>query len=160
MTPPFNVLFICTANACRSQMAEAILRHVGGDRFVARSAGASPVGFIHPLASIALEAAEIPFAGQYSKGVDEVMDIEHDLIIMLCDSAACLVPPTWPGRPIIVHWGLYDPVSCRGTEQERIAIAKETVATLRQRIEQLISLPLEKLTDDQIRDELLRIAET
>ena len=160
MSPPFNVLFICTANACRSQMAEAVLRHVGGDRFVARSAGVSPIGAIHPLASIALELAGIPLVDPYSKGFDEVLKIEHDLIITLCDSAACRVPPAWPGRPVIVHWGLYDPVSCLGSEQERIAVATETVDTLRARIERLVALPLEDLTPDKIRAELVRIAET
>ena len=160
MSPPFNVLFICTANACRSQMAEAILRHVGGDRFVARSAGASPIGAVHPLALIALELAGIPLVNQYSKGFNEVLQIEHDLIITLCDSAACQIPPAWPGRPVIVHWGLADPVSCPGTKQERIAMAENTAATLRAWIEQLVALPLENLTPDAIRAELLRIAGT
>jgi len=160
VTPPINVLFICTANACRSQMAEAILRQVGDDRFIARSAGVSPIGAIHPLASIALADAGIRLDDQYSKGLDEVMDIEHDLIITLCDSAACLVPQTWPGQPVTVHWGLSDPVSCLGSEQERIDMATETVATLRKRIERLVVLPLEKLTADQIYLELARISET
>ena len=160
MSPPFNVLFICTANACRSQMAEAILRHVGGDRFVARSAGASPIGQIHPLASTALALADIPLQNQYSKGFEEVLEIEHDLIITLCDSAACLTPSAWAGRPVIAHWSLFDPVSYPGTGQEQIAVARGTAAKLRAWIEQLVDLPLEDLTPEEIRAELLRIAQT
>ncbi len=160
MSPPFNVLFICTANACRSQMAEAILRHVGGDRFVARSAGASPIGQIHPLASTALALADIPLQNQYSKGFEEVLEIEHDLIITLCDSAACLTPSAWPGRPVIAHWSLFDPVSYPGTGQEQIAVARGTADKLRAWIERLVALPLEDLDPEEIRTELVRIAET
>jgi arsenate reductase len=158
MTPPFRVLWVCTANACRSQMAEAILRQVGGDRFVSRSAGAHPVGRIHPLAEAGLSPMGIPIVGQHSKGFEEVRQFEHDVIITLCDSAACELPVGWKGDPVRVHWGLADPVTQRSSEGERQAAAVKAARTLRERIERLVALPLETMNREQLGQALVEIA--
>jgi len=151
MNPPFRVLWICTANACRSQIAEAVLGHLGGERFVSRSAGVSPVGWIHPLAEIALASLDIRLGDQWSKNCEEVLAVAHDIIITVCDAAACQIPSGWRGNPIIVHWGLPDPVMHPGTEEDRRAAAVAVARTLRDWIERLVALPLETMDRDQAR---------
>ena len=97
MGSQIKILFICTANACRSQMAEALLRHVGGDRFCALSAGAHPVGYIHPLATAAMDHLGADMTGQESKSWRQFAGEHVDLVITLCDSAAQEVCPNWTG---------------------------------------------------------------
>ena len=160
MSPPFRVLFICTANACRSQMAEAVLRQLGQERFVPRSAGIDPLGKIHPLALAAMTEAQVPIKGQYSKSFEDLLKYEFDIIITVCDSVACLAPPAWKGNPVMAHWSLPDPVLFPGTPQEQLGVAKEVLEKLRDWIKQLIEIPLEKLAPEQIKTMLYRIAET
>jgi arsenate reductase len=157
MNPPFRVLWICTGNACRSQIAEAILRHLGGERFESRSAGVSPAGWIHPLARMGLAALDIPLGDQRSKSCQEVLGVAHDIVITVCDSAACQIPTGWLGHPIFAFWGLSDPVMHQGTEEERRAAAVAVARTLRDRIERLVALPLETMDRDQICAELRAI---
>jgi len=157
MNPPFRVLWICTANACRSQIAEAVLGHLGGRRFVSRSAGVSPAGLIHPLAETALASLNIPLGDQRSKSCQEVQAVAHDVIITVCDAAACQLPSGWRGDPIIVHWSLPDPVMHPGTEEDRQAAAVAVAHTLRAWIERLVALPLETMDRDQARGELQAI---
>jgi arsenate reductase len=157
MNPPFRVLWICTANACRSQIAEAVLRHLGGERFVSRSAGVNPVGWIHPLAQAGLASLGIPLGDQRSKSCQEVLAIAHDIIITVCDAAACQIPSGWQGNPIIVHWSLPDPVMHPGTEEDRRAAAVAAAHTVRDWIERFVSLPLETMDRDQVRAELQAI---
>lgn len=158
MNPPFRVLWICTANACRSQMAEAILRDLGGHRFIARSAGASPAGYIHPLAIAGLKSLGLALGNQRSKGCDEMLPLEHDIVITVCDAAACVIPGAWKGDPVVVHWGLPDPVACPDPPAEREAQAAEVAARLRNRIKHLVELPLETMDREQIRQALEQLA--
>jgi arsenate reductase len=157
MSPPFRVLWICTANACRSQIAEAVLGHLGGNRFVSRSAGVSPVGWIHHLAETALASLNIRLGDQHSKSCKEVLAVAHDIIITVCDAAACQIPSGWRGNPIIVHWSLPDPVMHPGTEEDRQAAAAAVAHTLRDGIERLVALPLETMDREQIHAELQMI---
>ena len=154
MNPPFRVLWICTANACRSQIAEAVLGHLGGKRFVSRSAGVSPAGWIHPLAETALAALNIPLGDQHSKSCQEVMAVTHDIVVTVCDAAACQIPTGWRGDPIIMHWSLPDPVMHPGSEEERQAAAVAVARTLRAWIARLVALPLEIMDRDQVCKEL------
>ncbi|MBP7936685.1 MAG: arsenate reductase ArsC [Phycisphaerae bacterium] len=154
MRAPFRVLFICTANACRSQMAEAVLRHLGGQRFLAASAGICPMGQIHPLAMEALRRRGLSFAGQSSKSFEDLLEVEQDIIITVCDAAACVIPPRWAGNPIVVHWGLPDPVTTPGTLAEKHALADTTVDTLVRWIGRLIELRLEDLSRTELEREL------
>jgi len=159
MNTPFRIAFVCTGNCCRSQMAEAILRHVGGARFQVTSAGSQPAGFIHPLAIDAVAAMGLGMEGQYSKSWDEIAETPLDIIITLCDSAAGLPCPSWIGRPVSVHWSLPDPSFYPGTDEERQIEARRLAESIRKRAELLAALPLETMRGDRLPAELRRLAD-
>ncbi len=151
MGSQIKVLFLCTGNCCRSQMAEALLKHVGGEGFRALSAGSHPAGYIHPLATLALEHHGVPIVDQRSKSWDEFADEGVDLVITLCDTAAALACPVWLDAPLTVHWMHPDPVALAGTDGERIRFAEEVAGQLKGKIEQLVALDFE----NSLREELL-----
>lgn len=135
-----RVLFLCTGNSCRSQMAEAILRQIGGDRFEALSAGSKPAGFIHPLALDALAALQVPVGDPVSKSWDEFADKPIDVVVTVCDAAAAEACPVFPGAALRAHWSLPDPVYHPGTDEERLAFAIAVAQRLRAKIEGLVAL--------------------
>jgi len=92
MSRPYRVLFVCVANSCQSQMAEAWLRRLGGDAFVVRSAGTAP-RHLHPLATRAMQEAGIDIGAQRGKGVDAVMRESFDLCVSLSEAARAACPP-------------------------------------------------------------------
>ena len=154
-----KVLFLCTGNSCRSQMAEALLRHLGGERFEALSAGSHPAGYIHPLAIAAMEHLRVPMIGHRSKSWDEFAATPLDVVITVCDAAAQEACPIWPGRAIRTHWPLPDPSFLPGTGAERLSFALEVAGRLRSKIERLTTLEFENKPEDQVRAELDRIGE-
>jgi len=111
-----KVLFLCTANSCRSQMAEAIVNARLGDEWQAVSAGTKPVGCVHPKAVEALREIGIRHEGR-SKRADEFREVEFDLVVTVCDSAAeeC---PVWLGKGRLAHHSFPDPGKAEGTEDE------------------------------------------
>lgn len=121
-------------------MAEAILRHLAGDKFDACSAGSHPAGFIHPLAIEAMRQLDVPMANQRSKSWDEFKDTPVDVVITLCDDAAAEACPVWPAEPIVTHWPLPDPTHHPGSEEERSEFAQSVVLRLRTKIEGLVNL--------------------
>ena len=133
-----QVLFLCTGNSCRSQMAEALVNNRLGDQWLAVSAGTKPAGFVHPKAIQVLAEWDILHQGK-SKLADQYHDWDFDLVVTVCDSAAeeC---PVWLGKGHRVHHSFPDPTEATGTEAEilaefrlvRDAIA-ETIPTLLQR---------------------------
>ena len=136
----FKILFICTGNACRSQMAEALLRHLAGDRFEPCSAGSHPAGFIHALAVECMDQMNVPMEGQHSKGWDEFANTPVTAVITLCDAAAAEACPVWAGGPIQAHWPLADPTSHPGSPEERLAMALRVAERLRTKIKSLAAL--------------------
>jgi arsenate reductase (thioredoxin) len=114
-----RVLFLCTGNSCRSQMAEAIVNARLNDTWEAVSAGTAPAGYVHPLAVRALAEIGIDHAGR-SKHVDEFRDAPFDLVVTVCDSAAeeC---PLWLGKGRRVHLSFPDPAKATGSEEEVMA---------------------------------------
>jgi len=138
MTAPIRVLFVCTGNSARSIMAEALLRHVGGDAFTALSAGTIPTR-VHPLAEGVLDAAGIARDGLRSKSLADVAGEPFDYVITLCDDAraAC---PIFPGADQSLHWGYSDPASVEGTEAERVAAFQRVFTLLAERIRQFALL--------------------
>lgn len=111
-----KVLFLCTGNSCRSQMAEAIVNAQLGDRWAAVSAGTQPAGYVHPLALTALAEIGIQHHGR-SKLADEFRDVDFDLVVTVCDAAAedC---PLWLGQGRRVHHSFPDPAKATGTDEE------------------------------------------
>jgi arsenate reductase len=115
---PKKVLFLCTGNSCRSQMAEAITNTLLTSEWKAYSAGTHPTGEIHPLAIQALHEIGIEHHG-YSKNVSELQDITFNLVVTVCDSAAeeC---PIWLGPGIRRHHSFPDPAKALGSEEVRL----------------------------------------
>jgi len=145
--PTYNVLFLCTGNSARSIIAEALLNVMGKGRFHAYSAGSFPSGKVQPI------AAEMAKAIGYdeplrSKSWDEFAGAsapKMDFIITVCDNAAGEVCPVWPGQPVTAHWGVPDPAAVTESEEARRQAFKAAWAMLRQRVELLLALPVDKL---------------
>lgn len=139
---PLRVLFVCTENAGRSQIAEALLRDKGHRAFHVGSAGSHPAAHVHPIALEILGEQGIEWNGR-PKGFDAVIDQPWDMIITLCDRAkeAC---PTFPGQPVYAHWGMPDPAALTGVADQRRAFM-DLVMHLRQRIDFLILVPIDQL---------------
>jgi arsenate reductase (thioredoxin) len=117
---PLRVLFLCTHNSSRSQMAEGLLRVRGGSAFAVFSAGTEP-RMVHPLAIKAMQEIGIDISGHTAKGIDTfAAQPAMDLVITVCDEAqeAC---PFFPNARRQVHWGFPDPSRVTGTEEERLA---------------------------------------
>lgn len=115
-----KVLFLCTGNSARSQMAEGYLRHVAGDRFEALSAGIEPEG-LNPLAVEAMREIGIDISRQTSKDVVGFLGQYIPYIVTVCDNAKerC---PIFPRTYKFLHWGLEDPAAVEGTHDERLAV--------------------------------------
>lgn len=138
--PPIRVIFVCTGNSARSQMAEALLRHDGGDRFEVVSAGVDPRG-VHPLAVAALAKVGIDISSATSKPVAMFLGQRFDYVITLCDRARSTCP-VFPGGSETLHWGLDDPAEAEGTESERLAVFERVLTEVAGRIHRFIPLAL------------------
>jgi arsenate reductase len=156
-----NVLFLCTHNSGRSIMAEALLNHVGKGRFKAFSAGSNPVEAPHPLALGALQRAGVSIEGLNSKSWDVFgkFDAPHmDLVITVCDDAAGMVCPIWPGPPAVAHWGMPDPSSSDVAEVDREEAFRKSLHLIARRLDLLVNLPIERLTKLTLEQHVLEIA--
>jgi arsenate reductase (thioredoxin) len=134
--PRRKVLFLCTGNSCRSQMAEAIVNARLGDEWQAVSAGTRPQGYVHPMALRALEEIGIHHRGR-SKSADEFIGVDFDLVVTVCDSAAeeC---PVWLGKGKRVHRGFMDPFDAQGTDEEKMLIYRFVRDEIAREIPQLL----------------------
>jgi arsenate reductase len=128
-----RVLFLCTGNSCRSQMAEGLVNHLLGERWDAHSAGTTPAGYVHPLAVQALAELGIDISSGRSKGVDEFRDVPLDLVITVCDDAAesC---PLWLGGGKVAHLGFPDPARATGTQAEKMAVFRQVRDAIRRQV--------------------------
>jgi arsenate reductase len=131
-----RVLFVCSRNACRSQMAEGILRHLGGDAYEVVSAGIEATG-VHPLAIKAMAEAGIDISHYWSKAVKEFAGQRFDHVITTCDDAVNRCQE-FPGRGSRIHWPVRNPAAATGTEEERLHIFREVRRDLKERIENFI----------------------
>jgi arsenate reductase (thioredoxin) len=127
-----RVLFLCTHNSARSQMAEALLRHLGGDRFEAHSAGTEAT-HVRPLAVRAMDEIGVDISGQESKTLERYLEEPFDYVITVCDDAneAC---PFFPGAANRLHWSFEDPSRVEGSEEERLAVFRSVRDRIRERI--------------------------
>ena len=128
-----RVLFLCTHNSARSQMAEGLLRHLAGDRFEAYSAG-TEVTRVRPLAIRAMDELGIDISGQESKTLDRYLDEPFDTLITVCDQAAEACP-VFPGAKERLHWSFPDPSRVTGSEEEQLAVYRQVRDAIRRRIE-------------------------
>jgi arsenate reductase (thioredoxin) len=133
-----KLLFLCTGNSARSQMAEALLRRLAGDRFEAYSAGLEPDG-LNPLAVEAMAEIGIDISGQRSKSVEEYLGREHfGYLITVCDHAAANCP-TFPGVSSRLHWSLVDPAAAEGSHEERLEVFRRVRDELGRLIEEFVA---------------------
>jgi ArsR family transcriptional regulator, arsenate/arsenite/antimonite-responsive transcriptional repressor / arsenate reductase (thioredoxin) len=130
------VLFLCTGNSARSQIAEALLRHVGGDRFIPQSAGSHPKP-LHPDAVRVMREYGIEIGDQRSRHLDEVSSQRFQVVITLCDKVR-EVCPDFPGRPDTMHWSIPDPAAAGARGAASYAAFQRTAQDLLTRIEFLI----------------------
>lgn len=131
MTHP-RVLFLCTGNSARSQMAEAILRELSGGQIDCFSAGTEPRP-VHPLAIRAMAEIGIDISGQTSKSLDQFLDQRFDFVISVCARAAeqC---PKWPFSREQIRWSIDDPAEAVGDEEKRLDAFIRTSTALRHRL--------------------------
>jgi arsenate reductase len=115
-----SVLFLCTGNSCRSQIAEAIVNARLSDKWRAFSAGTEPAGYVHPKALQVLEEIGITHTGQ-SKSTEQFREMDFDLVVTVCDDAAenC---PVWLGKGKRTHLSFPDPAKAQGTDEEKLAV--------------------------------------
>jgi ArsR family transcriptional regulator, arsenate/arsenite/antimonite-responsive transcriptional repressor / arsenate reductase (thioredoxin) len=129
-----RVLFLCTGNSARSQMAEAILKNLSAGGVEVESAGSHPKPEIHPLARRAVaDVFGLDMAGQRPKSIDALLDRTFDCVISVCDRAAAACP-VFPGNPDRIRWSLEDPAAVSGTEKERARAFEATAKDLAERI--------------------------
>jgi len=137
---PIRVLFLCTHNSARSQIAEALLTRYGGDDFLARSAGTEETR-VHPYAIRILAELGIDWSGAESKTLGRFVDEPWDYVITVCDRArqSC---PVFPGMTRSLHWGLDDPSAIDGTDEEKLAAFRSTERELAARLRPFIEVAL------------------
>lgn len=156
----YRVLFVCTGNSARSIMAEAVLNHAGGRRFVGYSAGSRPKGSIDPFALRALQHLKVPVDGARSKSWGEFTAADApplDFVFTVCDKAAGEVCPVWPGQPMTAQWGVPDPVAAEGTNEQRLRVFIDTAVTLKRRIDLMLALPIDTLDRLSLQREVQQI---
>lgn len=150
-----RVLFLCTGNSARSQIAEALLAKKAGDRFVVASAGTTPATAVRPEAIAALADVGIDWSRARPKGIDGIGAHDWDMVITLCDRAleTC---PTLPGTPVTAHWGIPDPASSGHDASAMQKAFGATLALLAWRIDLMLALRPE-LLDKLVLEERLRV---
>jgi arsenate reductase len=137
---PIRVLFVCTHNSARSQIAEALLERYGGDDFEVDSAGTEATG-VNPYAVRVLDELGIDWSGAQSKTIDRFLDQRFDYVITVCDRAKATCP-VFPGSSNSLHWGLDDPSEVSGTDEEKLAAFRRTQTEVSARLRPFIEVAL------------------
>jgi arsenate reductase (thioredoxin) len=128
-----RILVLCTGNSCRSILAEALFRELGGERVAVQSAGSHPAGRVDPRTLAVLDEAGIDRSWARSKSMIEFLGQPFDHVITVCDRAAETCP-VFPGPALRTHWSIPDPVGAEGTDEEQLDVYRGTLADLRRRI--------------------------
>jgi len=132
-----KILFVCTGNSIRSQIAEGLMKALGGEEWKVQSAGTIS-SYVHPLAIRVMEEIGIDISHQTSKSVDKFVNEEFDTMITLCDNAAASCP-TFPGQGRRIHWSIEDPVGAVGSTEERLVLFRRTRNEIKKRIEEFLT---------------------
>lgn len=150
---PIRILFVCTANAARSQMAEGFLREYGGKDFAAYSAGTEPAGEIHSLALQTMADNKIDISQQTSKSIDQLDEKHFDFVITLCDSARDNCPTFYyeeDNQPIsVIHWCYPDPLAEENADKQK-RLFHNIAVELRERIRLLVTIDRRQLQEKGI----------
>ncbi|AYC32871.1 arsenate reductase ArsC [Pseudomonas cavernae] len=152
-----KVLFLCTANSCRSILSEAMFNHLAPAGMKAYSAGSQPKGTVHPLSLKTLDKAGISTEGLYSKLSDVHEALVPNFVITVCDKAASEACPVFFGPATKAHWGLADPSEYQGSPEEVEAAFESTLETIRTRIQGFLALPFKQMGPEQLKAELALI---
>lgn len=152
-----RVLFMCTANSCRSILSEALFNHLAPEGFEAISSGSFPRGQVLPRSLATLQQAGISTEGLSSKGNDAFEGNPPDIVISVCDKAAGEACPVYFGPALKSHWGLEDPSDVVGDEAAIDAAFRATLAHIEQRCAAFFALPFATLGRDELKRELDRI---
>ncbi|HBP6139249.1 TPA: arsenate reductase ArsC [Pseudomonas aeruginosa] len=152
-----RVLFMCTANSCRSILSEALFNHLAPEGFEAVSSGSFPKGQVLPLSLTTLQQAGISISGLSSKGNDAFEGNPPDIVITVCDKAAGEACPVYFGPALKSHWGLEDPSDVVGEEAAIDAAFRATLARIEQRCRAFFALSFATLSRDELKRELDRI---
>lgn len=153
-----NILVLCTGNSARSILLESILTHRSERRIKAWSAGSKPAGKVHPQSIKLLAEKGFPTEGLTSQSWDDYAMNDApvmDAVITVCGSAAGEECPYWPGAPLRAHWGVEDPAAAEPADQP--AAFATAYRLLEARAQQLLALPFEDLSKDDLQAELDRI---
>jgi len=160
-----NVLILCTHNSARSVLSEGMLNHLArqlGKDVRAYSAGSAPSGRLNPFALEALTNAGVDITGYRSKSWDEFVADgapEVHVVITVCDSAAAETCPYWPGSPVKVHWGYADPSNAPGGDEGKRLAFELTRQAIGYRMLQLLQLPLDAMSHDELQRALTDISQ-
>ncbi|MFC1666473.1 arsenate reductase ArsC [Candidatus Omnitrophota bacterium] len=127
-----RVLFICSYNSCRSQMAEGMLRALCGERYEVYSAGTKQTG-VNPYSIKVMSELGIDISKQRSKTIDEFLNQEFDYVVTVCDNAkkSC---PLFPGKCEKIHWGLKDPGEAEGDDEKKLAVFRKIRGEIKENI--------------------------
>jgi arsenate reductase len=153
-----RILFMCTANSCRSILSEAVFNHLAPQGFEAVSSGSFPKGQVLPRSLFTLQQAGISIESLYSKGNDAFEGNPPDIVITVCDKAAGESCPVYFGPALKTHWGLEDPSDVTGDEVAIDAAFNATLARIEKRCQAFIALPFGRLSRDALKAELDQIA--
>lgn len=152
-----RVLFMCTANSCRSILSEAMFNHLAPAGFTAVSAGSFPKGQVLPRSLLTLQKNGIAIDGLHSKGNDAFENNPPDIVITVCDKAAGETCPVYFGPALKAHWGLEDPSDVIGDEAAIEAAFHATLMRIGQRCQAFLDLPFHSLSRERLNVELDRI---
>lgn len=145
-----NVLFVCTGNSARSQMAEALLGHLGDGRFHAASAGSHPASRVSRHAVEVLRQHGIEWKDREPRAVEGLEREPWDIVITVCDHARehC---PVFPYATVVAHWGQPDPALVTASDDARRRAFEQAFDTVRRRVEQLVALPADRMPAAELR---------
>ena len=152
-----RVLFMCTANSCRSILSEAMFNHLAPAGFEAVSAGSFPKGQVLPRSLSTLQQAGIAIVSLHSKGNDAFESNPPDIVITVCDKAAGETCPVYFGPALKSHWGLEDPSDVDGDDETIDAAFRATLARIGLRCLAFLDLPFATLSRDELKTALDRI---
>jgi len=154
-----KVLFMCTANSCRSVLSEGLFNHLAPEGMHAVSCGSFPSGRLNPRAVSTLESLGVETSTLHSKGAESFQDSPPDIVITVCDQASGEPCPVYFGPAVKSHWGLADPSAVQGSDDEIQAAFDACVMQIRQRFAAFFALDHEALAPAGLKQALDRIGE-